>query len=77
LAALQNGELIAAAIAAGFGAVVSIDQGQDFERAVSGKDILAVLLPGTQGSRLADVLPLVPRIEAALASGRGGSIIRL
>lgn len=74
---LSNGALIAAAVAAGFDAVVSIDQGRDFERAVHGQPILGVLLPGTQGSRLADVLPMADRIEEALARGAKGSIERL
>ena len=72
--ALSNGDLIAAAVGAGFDAVVSIDQGADFERAISGQPILGVLLPGSQGSRLEDVLPVVESIEAALDRGQKGSI---
>ena len=53
------------------------DQGADFERAISGQPILAVLLPGSQGSRLEDVLPLVEGIEAALDRGQKGSIERV
>lgn len=75
--ALSNGDLIAAAVAAGFDAVVSIDQGRDFEQAVRDQPILGVLIPGAQGSRLADVLPLVHGIEAALARGDKGSIERV
>ena len=69
-----NGDLIAAGVGAGFDAVVSIDQGADFERAISGQPILDVLLPGSQGSRLEDVLPVVESIEAALDRGQKGSI---
>ncbi len=76
-AALENGALVAAAVGAGFGAVVTIDQGQDFVRAVSGTPIIAVLLPGLQGSRLVDVLPFVQRIEQALGEATPGAIIRL
>ena len=47
-AALENGALIAAAVDAGFDAVVSIDQGHDFARAVAGRPIVAILLPGLQ-----------------------------
>ncbi len=43
----------------------------------SGQPILAVLLPGSQGSRLEDVLPLVEGIEAALDRGQKGSIERV
>jgi hypothetical protein len=74
--ALSNGDLIAA-IGAGFDAVVSIDQGTNFERAISRRPILGVLLPGSQGSRLEDVLPLVDGIEAALDRGQKGSIERV
>ncbi len=76
-AALENGALIAAAVDAGFDAVVSIDQGHDFARAVAGRPIVAILLPGLQGSRLDDVLPFVDRIEQALGSAQPGAIVRL
>ena len=76
-AALENGELIRAAVDAGFDAVISIDQGHDFERAVAGQPIVAILLPGTQGARLEDVLPLVPMVEVALDDALAGIVTRL
>lgn len=74
---LGNGRLIAAAIAAGFDAIVSIDQGQDFERAVAGQPIAAVLLPGSQGNRLEDIVPLLARILEALDRAEPGRITPL
>lgn len=74
---LKNGELIRAAVDAGFEAIITIDQGGEFEAAVRGQPIVGVLLPGRGGSRLRDVLPLVPQIRDALAVGRPGEIHRL
>jgi hypothetical protein len=76
-AALENGELISAAVDAGFDVVISIDQGHDFERAVAGRPIVAILFPGTQGGRLEDILPLVPKVEAALGDASTGIVTRL
>jgi predicted nuclease of predicted toxin-antitoxin system len=76
-AALENGALVAAAIDAGFDAVVTIDQGHDFARAVAGRPIIAILLPGSQGSRLDDVLPLVEAIGRALDTALPGATVRL
>ena len=76
-AAMENGDLVDACVEAGFDVILSIDQGQDFTKAVKGKAIAAVLLPGSQGSRLTDVLPLVDKILEAIPSARRGSIRRV
>lgn len=74
---LTNGDLVAAAIDAGFDVIVSIDQGSDFGHAVRHQPIAAVLLPGSQGNRLPDVVPLVPRILEALGRAEPGDITRV
>lgn len=74
---LKNGELIRAAVDAGFEAIITIDQGGEFEAAVRGQPIIGVLLPGRGGSRLREVLLRVPQIHQALAVGRAGEIHRL
>ena len=73
----ENGDLVDAAVEAGFEIILSIDHGQDFAKAVKGKGIAAVLLPGSQGSRLDDVLPLVDKILAAIPTARQGAITRV
>ena len=73
-AAKENGDLVNACIEAGFDVILSIDQGHDFAKAVEGKAIAAVLLPGSQGSRLADVLPFVDKILEAILIARRGAI---
>lgn len=74
---LENGELIKAAVDAGFEAIVTIDQGGEFRAAVRGQPILAVLLPGRDGSRLRDVLSRVPQIHDALETGHPGEVYRI
>ena len=63
-----------AAVDAGFDVIVSIDQGQEFRSAVRDQPIAAVLFPGRQGSRLADLLPLMQQLLATIASAKNGEV---
>ena len=72
-----NGQLVAAAIESGFDILLSIDQGPMFEVAVRGRPISAVLFPGSQGSRLDDLRPLIPDALIAIANAKPGTITRI
>jgi predicted nuclease of predicted toxin-antitoxin system len=75
--ALENGAVVEAAVEAGFEVIVSIDQGHDFARAVEGKPIAAILLPGAQGSRLEGVRSLVPAALVAIPDAAQGVVTRI
>jgi hypothetical protein len=68
---LRNGALLIRAAAAGFHAMLTIDA--DLQHQQNLRTLpLSVIVLRAKTNRLADLLPLVPRIQAALAGlGRG------
>jgi predicted nuclease of predicted toxin-antitoxin system len=75
-AALQNGDLLAQAAAAGFDAMVTKDQGIEFEQNLASLP-LAVVVLRAKTNRLEDIRPLVPQLLAVLQSLKPRSLIRV
>jgi predicted nuclease of predicted toxin-antitoxin system len=75
-AGLKNGELIEAAEKAKFEALLTLDQGFEFEQNLRGRKI-AILIFRTRSSRLKDILPHVPRALKALKSIKPGQVIQV
>ena len=73
LAGLKNGDLLTAAEAAGFDAIITIDQSIPFQQNLSGRTI-AVLILCAPTNRLTDLRKIVPAAVAALASIRPGEV---
>jgi len=76
LAGLKNGDLLAAAEAAGFDVFITIDQNIPFQQNFSSRTI-AVLILCAPTNRLADLRKIVPGALAALASIKPGEVARI
>ncbi len=72
----KNGELLAVMAAAGFEVLVTVDQNLRHER-TSGLSGVAVVVMKAASNRLADLAPLVPQVESALGSIRGGDVVEV
>lgn len=75
-AGLENGDLLRAARAAGFEALLTADRNLEFQQNIraSGMALVVVL---TGSNRLDDLLPMVPQILVALGNVQKGSVIRV
>jgi predicted nuclease of predicted toxin-antitoxin system len=72
----KNGDLLRAAEAAGYGALVTVDQGIRHEQNLRDRAIgIVVLLPRT--NQLEDLIPVVEGVEAALATLAPGQVIEI
>jgi hypothetical protein len=76
LAGLKNGDLLTAAEAAGFDAIITIDQSIPFQQNLSGRTI-AVLILRAPTNRLTDLRKVVPATLAALASIQPGEVVKI
>ena len=75
-AGLTNGELLEAAESAGFGVLLTVDRGLEYEQNLTGRHI-AVIVFCTKSIALDHLLPLVPACLAELASIEPGKIVKL
>src|SRR5262249_33930410 len=75
LAGLKNGDLLAAAEAAGF-EVFTVDQGIEYQQNLSGRNI-AIIILRAKSNRLADLLRLVPASVSSIESLHPGQIVRI
>jgi predicted nuclease of predicted toxin-antitoxin system len=75
--ALENGELVGAAVEAGFEALITVDQGTDMARASRGQAIAIIQISGARSNRLEDVLPYVPGVLDVLPRARPGAVTRV
>ena len=62
---LQNGDLIAAAEAAGFDALVTVDKNMRYQQNVTGRRIAVVVL-NSRFIRWVDIEPLAPQVQSFL-----------
>jgi predicted nuclease of predicted toxin-antitoxin system len=76
LAGLKNGALLEAAEAAGFEAVVTVDQNIPEQQNLSGRKLAIVILCAAT-NRLRDLAPLAAGALAALGSIRPGEVTRI
>lgn len=72
-AGMQNGALLRAAREAGFAALVTADRNVEHEQNVA-RSGLALVVLRARSNRLADLLPLVPRLLAVLPGVRAGEV---
>ncbi len=72
----ENGELLALMCGAGFEVLLTVDQNLRHQQnlAVSGVAVVVMVAPS---NRLADLVPLVPGVEAALGSIRPGDAVEV
>lgn len=70
---LDDGRLLAAAEAAGYGAFLTMDQSLRFQQNLAGRP-LAVVLLRARSNRLPDLEPLAPAVLAALPSAPAGEV---
>lgn len=76
LAGLKNGDLLTAAEAAGFDAIVTVDQNIPFQQNPSGRTIAVVILSAPT-NRLGDLRKLFPAALVALDSIRPGEVVKI
>lgn len=71
-----NGELLRRAAAAGFGAVITMDQNLEYQQNVArtGIGVIVLLAPS---NRMVDVLPLAPEVREALTILQPGQVLRV
>jgi predicted nuclease of predicted toxin-antitoxin system len=76
LAGLANGDLLAAAEAAKFDVLLTVDRGFEYQQNLSGRRI-AILILETESIRLEDLLAHIPTVLVALQSIKPGQVIRV
>lgn len=76
LAGLENGELLAAAEAAKFDVVLTVDRGFEYQQNLGNRKIAVVIFCGSS-VLLEDLVPLVPACLAHLKSIQLGQVIRI
>lgn len=74
--ALENGDLLTQATSNGFGALITMDQGIEYEQNVT-KLPLSVIVLRARTNRIDDLGPLVPGLLSALASLKPRSLVRV
>jgi len=76
LAELSNGELLAAAEAEGFVALITVDKGFSSQQNLAGRNI-SVLLLDSCDTDLDGLLPLIPALIKAMGKILPGTLIRI
>jgi hypothetical protein len=71
-----NGELLALMAGAGFGVLLTVDQNLRHQQnlAASGVAVVVMVAPT---NRLADLVPLIPKVEAALSGIQAGDVVEV
>ena len=72
----KNGELLALMTAAGFEVLITVDQGIPHQQNLRSAGVAVVVMVGA-GNQLADLLPLVPNLLAALGRVRAGDAVEV
>ena len=72
----KNGELLVLMAGAGFEVLLTVDQNLRYQqnRAASGVAVVVMVAPT---NRLADLVPLVPKVEVALRNIQPGDIVEV
>lgn len=76
LGGLKNGELLAAAEAAGFDVLLTVDRGFQYEQNLIGRKI-AVIILSTKSIALKDLGTQVPECLALLPTIKPGDVVRV
>ena len=72
----KNGELLALMAAAGFEVLLTVDQGIPHQQSLKNSGV-AVIVMFAATNQLADLLPLVPDVLAALNSIQHGDVVEV
>lgn len=72
----KNGELLGLMAAAGFEALVTVDQGIRHQQNLRAAGVAVVVLRAAS-NRLADLAPLMPAAEAALGTIQPGDVVEV
>jgi len=72
----KNGELLVLMAGAGFEVLLTVDQNLRFQQNLAASGV-AVVVMAASSNRLADLLPLVPAVEAALSNIQAGDVVEV
>ena len=72
----RNGDLLRLLTAAGFDLLVTVDRNLSYQHNV-GRTEISVIVLHAPTNRLADLLPLVPELTAAIAGAPTGRVTRI
>ncbi len=72
----KNGELLALMAGAGFEVLLTVDQSLRHQQNLAASGVAVVVMAATS-NRLADLVPLVPGVEAALRGIRPGDAVEV
>ena len=72
----RNGELLQLMVAQGFEVFMTVDQNLRYQQNLQAASVAVVVLVGSS-SRLADLVPLVPSAQTALASIKPGDVVEI
>jgi hypothetical protein len=72
----KNGELLQLMVADGFEVLITVDQNLRYQQNLQAAGV-AVIVMRAPGTRLADLLPLVPSLQAALDSIKVGDVVEV
>jgi predicted nuclease of predicted toxin-antitoxin system len=75
-AGLKNGELLRVAADAGYEVLVTADRNLQFQQNLS-QSRLGIILLVASSNALEDLLPLVPKLLAAIPKSRPGQLLRV
>jgi hypothetical protein len=72
----RNGELIALVAAAGFNVLITVDRNMRFQQKIAKSDIALIVMIAKSNAR-EDLLPLMPRVLAAIDNAVAGQVIEI
>lgn len=72
---LLNGELVRAA-SAEFEVLITVDKNMEFQTSLKGLSLVVIVLD-TKSSKLSELVPLLSRVETAIANAVQGTFIRI
>ena len=75
-AGAKNGALLRAALEAGFEVLLTVDRNMEYQQNIPASG-LALVVIRARSTRVADLLPAVPALLAALPTGVAGTVTRL
>lgn len=72
----KNGELLTLMAGAGFEVLLTVDQNLRHQQNLAASGVAVVVMVAAS-NRLADLMPLVPKVEAALIGIKAGDIVEV
>jgi hypothetical protein len=72
----KNGELLGLMAAAGFEVLLTVDQNLRYQQNLAASGVAVVVMVAST-NRLADLVPLMPAVEAALSGIQAGDVVEV